>query len=99
SRLLHEFRRQLLADPERRVTCLEGRCQPYATAVPYGPILDILRTNFRIAEGDTTSAIAGKIRAGLAESGLAPEEAAPYVLHLFGIADGTAALAALPPAA
>src|SRR5581483_10229031 len=99
SRLLHEFRRQLLADPDRRVTCLEGRCQPYATAVPYGPILDILRTNFRIAEGDTTPAIAGKIRAGLAESGLAPEEAAPYVLHLFGIADGTAALAALPPAA
>jgi DNA-binding NtrC family response regulator/tetratricopeptide (TPR) repeat protein len=98
SRLLQEFRQQLLTEPERRVTYLEGRCQSYASAIPYYPILDILRANFRIAEGDSAETIAAKVRSGLAE-GLVPPDAAPYLLHLFGIPDGTAALAALPSTA
>jgi DNA-binding NtrC family response regulator/tetratricopeptide (TPR) repeat protein len=98
SRLLHEFRQQLLSESERRVTYLEGRCQSYASAIPYYPILDILRANFRIAEGDSPETIATKVRGGLEEGQVAPD-AAPYLLHLFGIPDGTAALAALPSAA
>ena len=99
SRLLHEFRERLLGEPERRVTFLEGRCQSYASAIPYFPILDVLRSNFRIAEGESPDVIAAKIRAGVQEVGIEPAGAMPYVLRLFGISEGTEALAALTTSA
>jgi DNA-binding NtrC family response regulator/tetratricopeptide (TPR) repeat protein len=95
SRLLNEFREQLLGEPERRVTYLEGRCQSYASAIPYFSILEVLRVNFRIAESDGPDLIAAKIRAGFQGVGVEPAGAAPYVLRLFGIPEGTEALAAL----
>ena len=99
SRLLHEFRERLLGEPERRVTYLEGRCQSYASATPYFPIMDILRANFRVAEGDGPDVIAEKIRSALQEAGIEPATAAPYLFRLFGIPEGTDALAALTPPA
>ena len=99
SRLLHEFRERLLGEPERRVTYLEGRCQSYASAIPYFPILDVLRANFRVAESDSPDAIAEKVRAGLQEVGIEPAGAAPYLFRLFGIPEGAEALAALAPTA
>ena len=99
SRLLHEFRERLLGEPEHRVTFLEGRCQSYASAIPYFPILDILRSNFRIAEGEGPDAIAAKIRAGVQEFGIEPTGAVPYIFRLFGIPEGTEALAALTTSA
>jgi DNA-binding NtrC family response regulator/tetratricopeptide (TPR) repeat protein len=99
SRLLHEFRERLLGDPAQRVTFLEGRCQSYASAIPYFPILDILRSNFRIAEGESPDAIAAKIRGGVQEVGIEPAGAVPYILRLFGISEGTEALAALTTSA
>ena len=99
SRLLHEFRELLLGEPERRVTFLEGRCQSYATAIPYFPILDILRSNFRLAEGDSAEVVAGKIRDGIRQMGIEPAGVLPYVLRLFGISDGTEALATLTTSA
>ena len=99
SRLLHEFRDRLLGEPEQRVTFLEGRCQSYASAIPYFPILDILRSNFRIAEGESPDVIAAKIRAGVQEVGIEPAGAIPYVFRLFGISEGTEALAALTTSA
>ena len=40
------------ASPTAESRILEGRCQSYASAIPYFPILDILRANFRIGESD-----------------------------------------------
>ncbi len=99
SRLLQEFREQLLGEPERRVTFLEGRCQSYATAIPYFPILDILRSSFRLAEGDSAEVVAGKIEEGIRQMGIEPAGVLPYVLRLFGISDGTEALTALTTSA
>ena len=99
SRLLHEFREQLLGEPERRATYLEGRCQSYASAIPYFPILEILRANFRIAESDGPEVITAKVRAGIQEAGIEPAGALPYLLRLFGVASGTEALAALTTSA
>ncbi|MGH7357729.1 MAG: ATP-binding protein, partial [Candidatus Rokuibacteriota bacterium] len=99
SRLLHEFRERLLGEPERRVTYLEGRCQSYASATPYFPIMDILRANFQVAEGDGPDVIAQKIRAALQDAGMEPGASAPYLFRLFGIPEGTDALAALTPSA
>jgi class 3 adenylate cyclase/tetratricopeptide (TPR) repeat protein len=49
SRLLLEFRKQLLAED---ITYVEGRCLHYGGTMPYLPILDILRSYFEIEEGD-----------------------------------------------
>src|SRR5262249_35140209 len=46
SRLLYEFRRNLAG---KRVTYLEGRCLSYASAIPYTPVLDVLREHCGIA--------------------------------------------------
>src|SRR6185295_9415630 len=94
-----EFREQLLGEPEQRVTFLEGRCQSYASAIPYFPILDILRSNFRLAEGDSTDVIAAKIREGIRQMGLEPAGVLPYILRLFGVSEGTEALATLTTSA
>src|SRR6266702_3989139 len=67
SRLLYEFRQGLAGT---RVTYLEGRCLSYGQAMPYHPILDLLRTNCGITETDGPVAIADKVRAALEEVGL-----------------------------
>lgn len=96
SRLVFEFRRTL---HELRITCLEGRCQSYGSAIPYLPVLDILRQNFRITDLDSPDTIAAKVRLGLQELEMDSEEWTPCLLHLFGVKEGTERLAALSPGA
>jgi class 3 adenylate cyclase/tetratricopeptide (TPR) repeat protein/transcriptional regulator with XRE-family HTH domain len=92
SRLVYEFRRSL---GERQVTYLEGRCLSYGAGVPYLPIVDVVRANCGIVEGDARAVMAEKVRLGLQEVGLDPDRHAPYVLHLLGIGEGAAALGRL----
>ena len=84
SRLLAEFRRQLA---DGRVTWVEGRCVSYGTAIPYWLVLDLLRSNCGIVETDTPEAITEKVRCGLQEVGMDPEQDGPVLLHLLGIKD------------
>jgi class 3 adenylate cyclase len=76
SRLLYEFRRSLAG---KHLTYLEGRCLSYARNVPYVPVLDLVRANCGIRDGDEPALIAEKIRSGLQEVGLEPNMYAPYV--------------------
>jgi class 3 adenylate cyclase/tetratricopeptide (TPR) repeat protein len=94
SRLLYEFRRSLGA---RQITYLEGRCLSYGASIPYLPILDLVRANCAIQDGDAPAAVAEKVRFGLQEVGLEPDRHAPYILHLLGVGDGAAALEHLSP--
>jgi len=96
SRLLIEFR-QTLGD--RDVLCLEGACLSYGSAIPYLPILDLLRGAFGIADSDTPETVA--IKAGRVADDLGADRAAtvPYALHLLGIKEGTSSLEALSPEA
>ena len=96
SRLLYEFRQRLAG---KRVTYLQGRCLSYGQAMPYHPILDLLRTNCGITEADSPAAIAEKVRVALHEVGLDVEAAAPYLLQLFGVQEGTERLAGFTPEA
>jgi class 3 adenylate cyclase len=96
SRLLYEFRRSLA---DRRATYLEGRCLSYGGAIPYLPILDILRNNCGITDSDRPEVIVEKVRFGLREVELDPEEWGPYLLQLLGVKEGTEHLAMLSPAA
>ncbi len=96
TRLLFEFRHSLRG---KEITYLEGRCLSYGSAIPYFPVLDILRRNFGITETDQPEAIFEKVRAGLQQVEMDPEERAPYVLQLLGVKEGTDRLAPLSPEA
>jgi len=58
SRLLYEFRQRLAGE---WVTYLDGRCLSYGHAMPYHPIIALLRHNCGITEVDSPEAIAEKV--------------------------------------
>ena len=95
SRLLAEFRRRLAG---RSVTWLEGHCVPYGHAMPYLPVLEMLRQHCGLAEDDRPEIVAVKLRACLREAGLDPDEDAPHLLPLLGLADATSGRARAPEA-
>lgn len=59
SRLLLEFRKRL---PRTEVRYLEGRCIHFGRAMPYLPILDILKSFFEIKEGESEPAAKKRVR-------------------------------------
>jgi class 3 adenylate cyclase/DNA-binding SARP family transcriptional activator len=92
SRLTHE----LLA-AEVGTVALQGRCLPFGTAVPYLPILDLVRQACGIAPGDNRERVAATIGATLEELGLDPG-LDPYLHHALDVTSGDAELLALDPA-
>jgi len=84
SRLLYEFRKAVAHED---LTFLEGRCLSYSKAVAYHPIIDILKANFDIREGDGDLEISGKVKSGLKM--LAADEAStlPCLLELLAVKD------------
>jgi len=91
SRLLLEVRH----DVGESATWLEGRCLSYGGAIPYLPILDVLRAACGIADIDPPERAAEKVRATLATLGLDPLERAPFLLHLLGLKEPDDAVRAL----
>ena len=94
SRLLHEFRQGLAGQV---VTYLEAHCVSYGTAIPYLPVLDIVRDGCRVLETDSPEAITAKVRAGLEAVGMDAQEGTPYLLHLLGVKEGSDPVAPLSP--
>ncbi len=68
SRLAVEFRRAL-ADAGEEVTWLEGRCISFGQSIPFLPVVDQLRENFRIEEFDGEPEIIAKIEDGMRRMG------------------------------
>jgi class 3 adenylate cyclase/tetratricopeptide (TPR) repeat protein len=84
SRLLYEFRKAVTNED---VTFFEGRCLSYSRGVAYHPIIDILKSNFNIHEGDGDSAIREKVSGGLKILGLDESSSLPYLLELLAVKD------------
>jgi len=82
SRLLYEFRK---AVSNEDVTFLEGKCLSYSRGVAYHPVIDILKSNFDIQEGDEDSEIREKVKKGL--NILQADEASTfsYLLELLSV--------------
>ncbi len=93
SRLGLELQR---AGNARDVTLLEGRCLSYGAAIPYLPVLDLLRAACGVAEADTPEQVGGAVREGLASAGLSGDRDV-YLLHLLGIKPEGDPLGALGP--
>ncbi len=95
TRLVTEFR-QLLG-PEG--ICLEAHCLSYGTAIPYLPLLDIVRSACGLLDGDSPETLAGKVRERLRALGLEPGDGAAYLLQLLGVKTDADRLDALSPEA
>jgi tetratricopeptide (TPR) repeat protein len=100
SRLLYEFHQQLgagvtPAPAAQPIRYLEGHCLAYGSAIPYLPVLDLLRSCCGIAPSDSPVAMAEKVRLGLQTAGLNPDEGGLYLLPLLGAPTETDRLAGL----
>ena len=82
SRLLYEFRKAIARENR---TFLEGKCLSYGKGAAYHPIIDMLKDNFNVREGDKDSAIRRKVEKRLKT--LAADEASilPYILELLSV--------------
>ena len=92
SRLLREFHRSLTAQD---VDVLQGGCVSYGSAMPYLPVLDLLRDACDIGEADPPEAIRENVRRHLQAVGIAPQEGEPYLLQWLGWQEGVDKLTAL----
>jgi class 3 adenylate cyclase/tetratricopeptide (TPR) repeat protein len=85
SRLLLEFQRHLADEP---VTWLTGRCISYGKEMAYLPIIDLLKHNFQIEEGDDDATISAKIELGMGALGAGLQPAIPHIKYLLSIPPG-----------
>ena len=94
SRLLYEFQQYLRG---QSVAYVEGQCLSYGQAIPFGPVLDLLRHHCGMTQADTPETVTAKVRLTLHTAGMDPEEGAPYVCQLLGLTVGSDRLASLSP--
>jgi class 3 adenylate cyclase/tetratricopeptide (TPR) repeat protein len=81
SRLLLEFRRRLGDE----ATWLEGRSMSFGRSMAFHPLIDMLRRNFRIEEGDSEGAIVTKIERGVLRLGEDLRPTLPYLRYLLSV--------------
>jgi len=84
SRLLYEFRKAIV---NQDITFLEGKCLSYSRGVAYHPVIDILKSNFDIQEGEGDTEIREKVKRGLKIMGVDEASTLPYLLELLSVKD------------
>jgi len=96
SRLLYEFRKAVSAED---VTFQEGKCLSYSRDVTYHPVIDIVKSNFDIKEGDRDFEIREKLERGLKILDAEKVSTLPYLLELLSVRDSGVDPIALSPEA
>jgi class 3 adenylate cyclase len=84
SRLLYEFRKAVANED---VTFLEGKCLSYSRGVAYHPLIDVLKANFDIREGEWDLEIREKVKRQLKILGADETSTLPYLLELLSVKD------------
>jgi class 3 adenylate cyclase/tetratricopeptide (TPR) repeat protein len=84
SRLLYEFRKAVANED---VTFLEGKCLSYSRGVAYHPVIDVLKSNFDIREGDGDVEIDQKVKKGIEIFKADEASTLPYLLDLLSVKD------------
>jgi class 3 adenylate cyclase/tetratricopeptide (TPR) repeat protein/ribosomal protein L40E len=84
SRLLYEFRKAVANED---VNFLEGKCLSYSRGVAYHPVIDILKSNFDIREGEGDQEIREKVKKGLEIMKVDEASTLPYLLELLSVKD------------
>jgi hypothetical protein len=70
------------------VTWLTGRCISYGKEMAYLPIIDLLKHNFQVEEGDDDATISAKVEQGMVSLGEELQPAIPYVKYLLSVPPG-----------
>jgi class 3 adenylate cyclase/tetratricopeptide (TPR) repeat protein len=92
SRLIFEFTETLRDQP---VLLLEAICRPEGAAIPFLPLIEVMRRWFGIPEEGVPRELAeAKLKQGLERLGIEREQTLPYLLNL--ISGSSSALAAMP---
>jgi tetratricopeptide (TPR) repeat protein len=94
SRLLYEFRKAVSSED---VTFQEGKCLSYSRDVTYHPVIDIVKSNFDIKEGDGDLEVREKLKRGLSMIGVDEVSTLPYFLELLSVKDSGVDPIALSP--
>jgi class 3 adenylate cyclase/tetratricopeptide (TPR) repeat protein/ABC-type lipoprotein export system ATPase subunit len=84
SRLLYEFRKAIGSE---EVTFLEGKCLSYSQNVSFHPVIDLLKSNFNIKEGEEDNQIREKFEKGLKQLDVDEASTLSYLLELLGVKD------------
>jgi pimeloyl-ACP methyl ester carboxylesterase len=84
SRLLYEFRKAVANED---VTFMEGKCLSYSKGIAYHPVIDIVKSNFDIVEGDGDFEIRQKLKRGLHILDTDENSIRPYLLELLSVKD------------
>jgi len=82
SRLLYEFHAAINDD---QGDWLEGHCLAYGRTLPYGPILELLRPEFHIEEGDNPLQIQDKLRHAIQQLDAGIEPTLPFLEALLAL--------------
>ncbi|MGO9569689.1 MAG: AAA family ATPase, partial [Desulfomonilaceae bacterium] len=82
SRLLYEFRKAIANED---ILFLEGKCLSYGRGVAYHPIIDILKSNFGIEDGEGDEAVSEKVKRGLTILKVDETSTLPYLLELLSV--------------
>jgi class 3 adenylate cyclase/tetratricopeptide (TPR) repeat protein len=93
SRLLLELRQRLGTD----ATWLEGHAVSFGRSMAFHPVIDLLRRNFRLEEGDPEEAIIEKIERGVLRLGADLRPILPYLRTLLAVDPGEAAVRTMDP--
>ena len=94
SRLMLEFQRSLEGED---ITWLSGQCISYGSNAPFLPIIDLLKRNFNVDEGDDAEDIIARIDERAANWDDSTKRAAPYVKFLLNVDPGDARVASMDP--
>ncbi len=86
SRLLYEFRKAISNED---VNFLEGKSLSYSRGVAYHPVIDILKSNFDIREGDGDAEVKEKVKRQLKVLGVDETSTLPYLLELLSVKDSS----------
>ncbi len=92
SRLLHEFRRQIV---RQRVTVLTGACTPDGQSTPFSAFIEIARGAARISPGEDEQAVAQKLSEGLQPLQLLSNENVGLLMNMLGLEPPKGAFAGL----
>ncbi len=87
SRLVAEFRAVVRREG---LVYVEGACVPHGSAIPYLPMIDLLRGACGIGAGDAPDVMTEKVRTTLRLLRLDADETAAYLLPLLGLGEDPA---------
>jgi class 3 adenylate cyclase/tetratricopeptide (TPR) repeat protein len=82
SRLLYEFRKAV-ADED--LVIREGRCLSYGKGMAYHPLIEMIKANFKIHEGDDEAMVRKRVKEGLKNLELEEGAYLPFLLELLSV--------------